>query len=264
MPDDDLRALERTFRDTGSHLDEVAWLLARVRAGLVPRDRLQLAAWLGHRAAEEVIGDDARDFRAAPHSTPAMGPLANVELPTGWIKNAAPLDPELGLRVGIAALNRVLPASGLVSDAGSPVQLAEDWLISRSELHLAAVQATLEQLADYTPDEPSRLPQAVEFLLSMVVDGLDQEPLERSQLGGSPEEALMAALLGDTPPSTFVAGDILTRAMTGGAELGVSVDDVMVAVRNDLAPWLLGTGDPVRMRVAKRGQIGILPEELTE
>ncbi len=39
---------------------------------------------------------------------------------------------------------------------------------------------------------------------------------------------------------------------------------VREAIRNELVPWLLGYSDPVRMRVAKRGEIEVLPEDLAE
>src|SRR5581483_6659231 len=56
--DETLRALERRFRETGSLADELAWLRERQRAGLVTEDKLQLAAFCGHRASARLLGLD--------------------------------------------------------------------------------------------------------------------------------------------------------------------------------------------------------------
>jgi hypothetical protein len=54
-----LREAERTWRASGAVEDEARLLLARVRAGALHPGRLELAAWLGHRAAREALGPDA-------------------------------------------------------------------------------------------------------------------------------------------------------------------------------------------------------------
>jgi hypothetical protein len=230
MVDHGLLALERAFRTTGTLTDEVAWLRARLRSGRLERERLELAAWLGHPAAREVAGPDVRDFHAPPHAFPATGPLAE-------------------LRGGIAALNRVL-----APDERSPVELAEDWLACPCEEHAAAAQERHDRLSTELDEEGSPLSQAVVFLLGSVVDGLSSEPLGELD-DDSPEARLMKAILGDIPPSTYCAMDVLFRAMTGGAEQGTSVDAVLEAVRAELVPWLLGHSDPVRERVAARASI---------
>ncbi len=55
MTDRALRELERRA-SSGSRDDEAAWLAARVRAGALPRERLELAAWCGHGPARAVLG----------------------------------------------------------------------------------------------------------------------------------------------------------------------------------------------------------------
>lgn len=54
MADRDLRRLERRFRETGSPADEAAYLRERLRRGSLDRDRLAIAAWLGHQPAREL------------------------------------------------------------------------------------------------------------------------------------------------------------------------------------------------------------------
>jgi hypothetical protein len=56
MSDDELRRLERRWRDTGSQADEVAYLHARLRAGELDPQRLALAAYVGWGAAHATCG----------------------------------------------------------------------------------------------------------------------------------------------------------------------------------------------------------------
>lgn len=51
MGDERLRLLERRWRETGAAADEAAWLVERRRAGELPAERLELAAFLEHEAA---------------------------------------------------------------------------------------------------------------------------------------------------------------------------------------------------------------------
>lgn len=55
MSDHRLRELERRWKQSGEAEDEAAYLAARVRSGDVDRERLLLAAYLGHGAAERVL-----------------------------------------------------------------------------------------------------------------------------------------------------------------------------------------------------------------
>lgn len=56
MVDRDPAALERRWLSSRSVRDKAAWLRAKERAGLVSRERLLLAAYLGDRAAGRVVG----------------------------------------------------------------------------------------------------------------------------------------------------------------------------------------------------------------
>ncbi len=58
MADEDVRALERTWRESGSTEDEAAYLAARVRSGLLPQENVELAASLGDRAARRALGQE--------------------------------------------------------------------------------------------------------------------------------------------------------------------------------------------------------------
>lgn len=56
MSDARLREAERRWRETGSVDDEARFLLERVRVGDLPRERLELAAYCGNRAAGAATG----------------------------------------------------------------------------------------------------------------------------------------------------------------------------------------------------------------
>ncbi len=59
MGDEDLRALERAWQQTGTIEAEARLLRARLRAGALAPERLELAAWLGHAPAIEALGPEA-------------------------------------------------------------------------------------------------------------------------------------------------------------------------------------------------------------
>ncbi len=58
MSDTKLRELERRWKETGTVADEAAYLLERVRAGNLTRERLELAAYCGHEGAISALGSD--------------------------------------------------------------------------------------------------------------------------------------------------------------------------------------------------------------
>lgn len=55
MSDSYLRELERRWRESGAAIDEAAYLAERVRAGDLDRDKLDLAAYLGHEPAKQAL-----------------------------------------------------------------------------------------------------------------------------------------------------------------------------------------------------------------
>lgn len=57
MSDEDLRELERRFRETGSVEDEAAWLLGRLRAGDLEEEQLRLAACCSHEPSRIALGE---------------------------------------------------------------------------------------------------------------------------------------------------------------------------------------------------------------
>lgn len=92
--DSTLQALERRWRQTGAADDEARWLQARLRAGDLARERLVLAADLGHAAAQLALDR----------------PLDPEEGPLELLRGGDPSRRGLG-RVGRAGLVRVALAA---------------------------------------------------------------------------------------------------------------------------------------------------------
>ena len=80
MGDEELRALERRWRETGAVEDEARWHLARVRAGALPQARLELAAALGVPGARVALGRRAgvKPVRGVTPSTDDRASLAAI------------------------------------------------------------------------------------------------------------------------------------------------------------------------------------------
>lgn len=76
MGDEQQRALERRWKETGSIQDEAAYLQAQLRAGELERERVQWAAALGHAAAKalrlESFDGEFEDCLASDVLAPAV------------------------------------------------------------------------------------------------------------------------------------------------------------------------------------------------
>jgi hypothetical protein len=222
---------------------------------------VELAAWLGHEGARIAVGAAGRDFSAPAGSTPAIGPLADVELPIGWLKKAADVDPHVEFRAAVASLHAAVakgaPPAGLaeVCQGIHPMSLAEKWLDCPCDRHSSAaidLSEKLYQLSDKLYDaetdalDDSRLIKCMAMLLSICADADTEEPME---MGDSPEEKLLKALVGDGSPLSFMIQQVMSGTMMAAAERGVFPNEVMDAIREELVPWLLGYSDPVRERL---------------
>lgn len=86
MGDEQLRALERRWQESGDSADEAQYLRALLRNEALPSERLRLAAFLGHPAARAALGGEA----PAPLKLPWWTPLfPNRGLRT-WLELFAP------------------------------------------------------------------------------------------------------------------------------------------------------------------------------
>lgn len=206
MGDARLRDLERCYRESGAEDDLERWLVERLRAGELDRDRLRVAADLGSAAAARAID--------AP-VPPAVGRFS---------PRLVDLDVELVLRIYAAAARGrleeqlarpgVAPATeGWPKDYRVAVEAAEEQVVCPCEGHVAlAISAAVEL-------QKGRHRPFGEALLT----------IRRAARAAVARER--RAVLALRP--RFRPGD-------------------RSAVRNDVVPWLLGVGDPLRARVVGR------------
>ncbi len=182
MTDRALRELERRARG-GTREDEAAWLAARVRAGDLPRERVELAAWCGHEGARAVAGVGAADdldlegwlrglsrWRRAP----ARAALAAARL--AWPMRVA----------SGRSCWRTEPASPVIpvaerTLAAASALLDEDRRAARTLAEVVdALDATLSPLVEDRPTsvpgywrQPGSLPSAWQPLVARVVSNAD-------------------------------------------------------------------------------------------
>ena len=123
MSDEELRELERRFRETGSVEDHVAYLKGRLRAGAVTPERLACAAFLGDAAAQQAV--EAR--------APEPWELSDRDI---WIARIKPVGKEALVRAVIAVSRRALAVWERGPDDRRPraaVEAAEAWVRSPTE-----------------------------------------------------------------------------------------------------------------------------------
>jgi hypothetical protein len=130
VSDADLRELERRWRATRAVEDEARYLAARLRAGELTRERLELAAWIGHAPARVALGDAAPAGEHVDHERLARGvdPDSRVAL----VRDRA-----LALR----ALASRTPA--IAADIVVGVEALERWCACPCDRHLPAEAASL-------------------------------------------------------------------------------------------------------------------------
>ena len=213
MTDSHLRELERRFRASASVEDEAAWLRARVQAGELSQERLELAAYLGHPAA------------GAPPGNPDLTWTPENQAPTWrWAEGLARWGVEAQTRAAVAATRQALR----FWEAGDPldyrphvaVELAERWILTPEAANLDAQLAQAHESADALSESPSA--------------------------GSRGKVAWAAACCALCP---FDTSHACCEAVYAADEV---VDGVPTRVRDELVPWALGYSDPVRERVEAR------------
>lgn len=128
MSDDYLHQLEARWRETGDPPDEARLLLERMRAGLLPRPRLELAAFLGHEAAR----------MALPGS-----PGIDVDRPTRLASELWPWGKEACVASAVAASHAVVSLD--LGDRRDPrprraIEAAAAWVHCPCDAHVAGAR----------------------------------------------------------------------------------------------------------------------------
>ncbi|HZU99422.1 MAG TPA: hypothetical protein VFF73_22125 [Planctomycetota bacterium] len=173
MTDDRLREAERVYQETGSPRDEARLLTERLRAGVLPEVRLELAATLGHEAALLAL---ARPRTPRTHSLPRV--LLALER----------FGREVVARAALAAARRTAANSGADREGAACLAAVEEWLACPCERHLALVAPWLESNVD-----------PAEYLAAAVAAGRETlaelcQGLEQGRYATEPHSVLVAAV----------------------------------------------------------------------
>ena len=242
MTDQELRELERRFRETGTAADEANWIRGRLRVGELQRDRVRLASYLGHEAAGRLLDEKETAPSVAGDSYDAETcyfPLLAV-----WTRGLCRFGREPAVRAGLAASTATLPVfEGAYPGCQEPraaLELVEEWVL------------------DQTPDRAERAVRA----------GLDSEepvcmvephwgpPRDEELVGFGP--AYCALTLADAETllghgsgqlSDFASAAVVS--LNGAAHVTSSAE-VLQIVATELVPWALGYRDAVAERVGAR------------
>ncbi len=226
MPDERLRALERRWRETGAEEDEVALLAERLRAGRLDPARARLAVLLGC----------SRTARA----------LGSTEPPPSAAVLAGHLGASGAVTLGRAVVAVARATSGAWRDDGAPPEAP-----ARFERALAAAEAWVVCPCDAHEDAAVREGRAAIPLAGL--GALADDPAGRAPWALAGELACCAAELPSLFDETDPAGFVTLAGLDEASSL-VGVVALRRALHDDLVPWLLGHGDPVRARVARRGR----------
>lgn len=260
MADEELRQLFRRWKETGACADEAAYLSARVRAGELTLERLELAAWLGCEGATAVVSpDDAELSEVALASKRAPIPRKGSADPSRALGRYAQVWDD-GLAKSPEASKRALIGMGWAAEAflrtfdesnSTPrevLEAAEQALLHPGEEQtqdLAAALAALHlELGDPPPSQKraDRLFYALEVLrqAGAVVTG-------QAELSPAEDDRTWSAARGMGPVHWGLDG--LQKALGSGYR---GAERAVKAVIDEVRPWALGHGDPLRERVAHR------------
>jgi hypothetical protein len=281
--DERVRAAEQAWRSTGSVADEAAWIKERVREGSLAADRVALLAYLGHEAAARHLAATGTPPAPPPEDLWMWGvklePWGRSAAVRATLAAALPLVLEWGKEnAGDDLLPRALEAAWALEDAPSEdrrgavasLVYAGDASMASLSLQRAAGRVTcgpLTDLRDRLRSEATLLKaktkaekaeksarMAAYFAAGTTyraLVGQTSDP-QKPDTAQSVGYALVDAALGWSCREGNFAPALLGRGDSGGdspagqkaiAEQGARVRK---SVLDALAPWILGTGDPLR------------------
>ena len=132
MSDEHLRELERRWRETGSVEDEAAWLGARVKAGDLDPEKLEVLEHLGREGARLALASLVTQPSGDPVDFLEAGSALRVKCLRGWPHEAA-------LRL-LAATWGQMEAARDSSEGRAGLLALEEWLSCPCQEHAEAVE----------------------------------------------------------------------------------------------------------------------------
>lgn len=264
MTDRALRALERAQRAAPSVETEAALLRARLRAGTLAPERLELAAYCGHEAARWALGKCSCGC-GWPHGIATVaGPFAtdldrhrdhtdSRDLPV-WVAGLSRWEPAVLTRAAVAAARVALPEwlaelgwwlNGRDTIAGfdglvhTSLRRQSDEDCRAAEAPVLAIEAAEAWLAE--PSEANRIAAARALLAARPVDGgLNRAwlPMVPTSFAAGTHPTREGGGWGEEPP---YPGPSLwnTQAIEHAVAL-TSAASVREAIQRALIAWALG------------------------
>jgi hypothetical protein len=265
MTDSNLRELERQFHASGSVEDEAAWLRARAQAGELSEERLELAAYCGHEAAVNSLAVDPlpRSFASAL----LTGDPRDWPGPTRRSPSAVLLD-LVGVSGEGISERRLEPQDRRDSSRSEwDVWFLEHPFASEVFSRVSVAVATVAYrtyVGDRTFGTAEWVTEEMWALEGAVVRSLSTYTLKGEGARSASFEArgTPRQLPAEGVASAATAFRNADRAelLLAAAKAAVASGDVFRSLlREELAPWALGYSDPIRLRVAKRGEVETTP-----
>lgn len=244
MSDEHLRELERRWKETGTVEDEAAWLKERVRVGDLTQERLELAAYLGHEAAQDITESMGWSPSASTFPTTGVELLLRRSDLDLTQKELAELLGVKVARVGKAERAESEPLAGpLLASLPRLLRNPAFWLEGIGGWgSLAVVRAGVAAGHLASPGPFAALRRVEDWILCPCDDheALAWEAADACWSSGRMSVPLFA-------PDVNYARSWLGQAMHKHPG-----EQVCGVVRAELAPWALGYSDPVRDRVEAR------------
>lgn len=239
--DERLRDLERRWRASGAIDDEAAWLGERLRTGDLAPERARLAAWLGHPAAEALTG-----VRFGDEPLQSAGEVRRAEAAL-W-EGVAVAGPDAARRALLAHARRLHRAAlaPLRHDGRPPgerrrVEAAAGWLRAAAQVIEQAQALVLGPRPGADPR--AQLGRAAAALRSA------RRPVAPAALAGEPAQAyrdLLEAVVVLDAAFERAPGPLPPTRTPGRFRA------LRQVLRNEVAPWALGRGDPLRDEAERR------------
>ncbi|MGE0712941.1 MAG: hypothetical protein AB7N76_04110 [Planctomycetota bacterium] len=248
MADEQLRELERRARLGDEPEAEVGQLVARVRSGDLSRDRLRFAWFLGHEAA-------ARAAEALGLERPELSSDEPLRV-TGWV-HALP-----GFWRGHAQDEEWPWFLQVYRRVGAALVHVTLRLFTEDAEGLEWATAVGDRMDEWVVAGPGADPAPA--LVALEADVERPESWLRRVLGRRRRQRSLRAVLG-AAASASVPDREVNAAPRQAAEIlaeELGEEAVRAALVRELLPWALERGDPVRIRVAKRGEVEVTPEDL--
>lgn len=226
-----MRELERRWRESGDVEAEAAWLRARVKVKEVPLHFLRLAACVGHEASCLAFGADVGDDEWVA----ILDGEVDFLPPSGRRSTGVEyLGPSvcLCLRAALPLARSILwaaPAAEHGRAAEVALKRMEGCVIEPTEARRQRVTAVVDSLPDCPDRWAAAGATAVRYAYYQLIEF-------RPELVEEAEER---------PPYAF-------RWFAKVLERQKATSEGLAALRADLVPHLLKTGDPVRARVLAR------------